>query len=290
MLPGIVIALVAQPDLVGISVVFKILLALLATGMIASSNYILNELLDARFDALHPVKRFRPIPSGKINKPLAYIQWILFGAIGLGLAAFLGSPFFLNGLFLWIMGCIYNIPPVRSKDKPYIDVLSESVNNPIRLLLGWYATGITVLPPVSILLAYWMIGAFFMAVKRFAEYRRINDAQISANYRRSFRYYTEQNLLISIIFYAVAFGLFFGIFLIRYRMELIVSIPFIAGFMAWYLNLGFLDDSPAQYPERLYKQKGFTAYCLLCGVIMLSLLFLNIPLLHKLFHPTIQIT
>ena len=155
--------------------------------------------------------------------------------------------FFSAALSLWVMGCVYNIPPVRSKDKPFVDVLSESVNNPIRLMLGWYATGIVILPPISLLFAYWMVGAFFMAIKRFAEYRRINNPEVSAGYRQSFAYYNEERLLKSIIYYATAFGLFFGIFLIRYRMELILSIPLVAGFMTWYIHLGFLEDSPAQY-------------------------------------------
>jgi decaprenyl-phosphate phosphoribosyltransferase len=287
MLPGVIVALYAEPGLFSLVTGAKILLALVAAGMIASSNYILNELLDADYDALHPVKKHRPIPSGKINKRLASGQWILFGVIGLLLSALLGYEFLLIAALFWIMGCIYNIPPIRSKDKPYFDVLSESVNNPIRLLLGWYATGITVIPPVSLVLAYWMVGSFFMAVKRFAEYRRINDPELSSRYRHSFGHYNEERLLTSIIFYAVAFGLFFGIFLIRYRMELILSVPLIAGFIAWYIHLGFLEDSPTQYPERLYKQQGFLFYCIFCMVAMLSLLFIPIPILHTIFQPTI---
>ena len=58
---------------------------------------------------------------------------------------------------------------------PYVDVLSESVNNPLRLLLGWFVVTPDVVPPVSLLVAYWMVGAFFMASKRFAEYRSIGD-------------------------------------------------------------------------------------------------------------------
>ena len=34
------------------------------------------------------------------------------------------------------MACVYNVPPVRSKDQPYVDVLSEAINNPLRLLAG----------------------------------------------------------------------------------------------------------------------------------------------------------
>jgi 4-hydroxybenzoate polyprenyltransferase len=289
MIPGIVVAFYAQPDLLNVPVFLKIAIAFLATGFVASSNYVINELLDAPFDALHPVKKHRPIPSGGVNVRIVYTEWILLAVLGLSLAALLGYRFFLPALILWIMGCIYNIPPIRSKDKPFLDVLSESVNNPLRLLLGWYATGITVLPPVSLLLAYWMVGAFFMAVKRFAEYRRIGDPAISADYRRSFSYYNEERLLVSIIYYAVCFGLFFGIFLMRYKMELILSIPLIAGFIAWYIHLGFLENSPTQYPELLYKQKGFTLYCVFCGIVLQLLLFVDLPLLYRIFHSTIPV-
>ncbi len=287
MIPGIVVACYAQPGLITYSLPGKLLLAFLLVGLVASSNYVINELLDARFDALHPVKKNRPIPSGLVNKNWAAVEWLLFAAAGLLPAFLLGKKFFLVLLTLWIMGCCYNIPPVRSKDKPYLDVLSESVNNPLRLLLGWYATGITVLPPVSLVLAYWMVGAFFMAVKRFAEYRRINNPELSSGYRKSFGHYTEKRLLVSIIYYAVAFGLFFGIFLVRYRMELILSIPFIAGFIAWYIHLGFLENSPTQYPEHLYRQKGFFFYSTLCMLIMMTLLFVDIPILADIFQPTI---
>jgi 4-hydroxybenzoate polyprenyltransferase len=288
MIPGIVVAFYAQPELLDYSIIPNIIIAFLSAGFVASSNYVINELLDAPFDALHPVKKNRPIPSGGVNTKVVYAEWIFLAVLGLSLAALLGYRFFIPALVLWIMGCIYNIPPLRSKDKPFLDVLSESVNNPLRLLLGWYATTITVLPPVSLLLAYWMVGAFFMAVKRFAEYRRIGDPLVSADYRRSFKYYNEERLLVSIIYYAVCFGLFFGIFLMRYKMEMILSIPLIAGFVAWYIHLGFLENSPTQYPELLYKQKGFTLYCVFCGVVLQLLLFVDLPVLYRIFHSTIQ--
>ncbi len=109
----------------------------------------------------------------------------------------------------------------------------------------------------------------------------------AAAYRRSFGHYNEERLLVSITYYAVAFGLFFGIFLQRYRIELILSIPFIAGFFAWYIHLGFLSDSPAQYPEKLFRQTGFTAYAILCVVVMVGLLFWDVPMIGRIFAPTI---
>lgn len=289
MIPGVIIAIYAQPDLLSGKTLINIIAGLLSAGFVASSNYVINELLDAPFDALHPVKKHRPIPSGGVNTTIVYGEWIFLAVLGLSIAWFLGLYFFYSVLALWFMGLMYNIPPIRSKDKPYIDVLSESVNNPLRLLMGWYATGITVIPPISLLLAYWMIGAYFMAIKRYAEYRRIADPVVAGNYRKSFKHYNEERLLISILYYAVAFGLFFGIFLMRYRMELILSVPFIAGFMAWYIKLGFLENSPAQYPELLYKQKYFTIYCMFCGALLTLLLFVHVPILHQLFEATIKV-
>ena len=103
---------------------------------------------------------------------------------------------------LLICGVIYNVPPLRTKDIPFVDVLSESINNPIRLIFGWSMVDQSTLPPASILLAYWMAGAFLMTIKRLAEYREISKSHSVAHlhsYRRSFRFYTEQRLLIILV-------------------------------------------------------------------------------------------
>ena len=50
-----------------------------------SSNYVINEVLDAPSDLSHPVKRHRPVPSGKVSIPLAYVQWIALMVVGVGL-------------------------------------------------------------------------------------------------------------------------------------------------------------------------------------------------------------
>ena len=84
MLPGVVVALYAQPDLFTLTMAWRCLVALLAVGIVASSNYVINEILDARYDALHPEKKNRPIPSGLVQKKIAYIEWIVMAMIGLG--------------------------------------------------------------------------------------------------------------------------------------------------------------------------------------------------------------
>jgi 4-hydroxybenzoate polyprenyltransferase len=283
MLLGVVVALFYDPGALSWGSVAVLAVAVGATCLIASSNYVLNELIDGPTDRLHPEKRHRPVPSGQVRAPLAYTEWILLGAAGLLLAGLVNRYFVLAAAWLWVMGIAYNVPPIRTKEWPYLDVLSEAVNNVIRLLLGWFALIPDRLPPLSLMLAYWMAGAFFMATKRFGEYRRIGDPVRAAGYRRSFGHYSEERLLVSMMFYVTACALFSGVFIVRYHLELVLFVPFAAGFFAYYLKLGLQVDSPAQHPERLHRERGFLVYTVGITLLFVVLMFVRIPVLYEWF-------
>jgi len=187
------------------------------------------------------------------------------------------------------MGCIYNLKPLRAKDAPYVDVLTESVNNPLRMLAGWFISGSLLIPSISLLMSYWMIGCYFMALKRYAEYRDLGDSAVAAAYRKSFKFYTEERLLTSVLFYSSAAMLFFGAFLMRYRLELLFAAPFIALVMAVYLSLSFKRDSVVQRPEGLYREPLLMLSVAVCLAAMAALFFVDIPQLHTIFTPTLRI-
>ena len=288
-LPGVVVALAFEPAPLTPALLSRLFLGLIAFGFVASSNYVLNEVLDSPFDALHPIKRMRPVPSGRVKRAYAYAEWLLLAALGIGLGTLCGSAFTGTLVALWVMGCIYNIPPVRSKDLPYIDVLSEAVNNPIRLLAGFFIVGPAAIAPASLLCSYWMVGCYFMAIKRFAEYRMLDSETLAASYRKSFRYYSEERLLVAIVFYGCAAMLFLGAFIVRYKLELILSFPLVALVMAAYLSIAFKHDSAAQAPEKLYRERSLMLAVTSCAVLMALLFFAELPFLHQLFAPTAPI-
>ena len=285
-LPGIVVAISIDRGRLTSVLPWHIFIGLIAVCLVTSSNYVINEVLDAQFDSEHPGKRDRPVPAGQVNIPLAYLQWIvlMLAGVGLGLTISVRLAMALAGL--WLMSCVYNISPIRSKDLPYVDVLTESINNPLRMLAGWYITSTKALPPASLLISYWMIGCYFMAIKRFAEYRDIDDATRSKTYRKSFAFYDERRLLVSIMFYASQAMLFFGAFIMRYRLELILSFPLVALVMAVYLSLAFKKDSAVQRPEGLYREPRLMAAVILCAVLMVLLLFVDVPILNRIFVPS----
>jgi 4-hydroxybenzoate polyprenyltransferase len=281
---GVILAYFMQPELLTWSSVPLLALALFATCLVASSNYVLNELLDGATDRMHPEKRHRPVPSGLIRPWIGYAEWLALGILGVWIALQVNVPFAASAAFLWTMGVLYNVPPIRTKEWVYLDVLSESINNPIRLMLGWFALNPSQFPPASLLLAYWMVGAFFMAVKRYAEFRHIGDPRMAAAYRRSFAFYTEDRLLLSVVFYAAACAFFGGVFLVRYHLELILFVPLAAGVITYYMKLGLRPNSPVQHPEHLYHETAFMAFLTVSMVIFVLLMFTHIPKLHDLFN------
>jgi 4-hydroxybenzoate polyprenyltransferase len=286
-LPGVVLPLTLLPASLDQPFWIRCALGLLATGFIASSNYTINELLDAPYDRFHPVKRFRPVPMGLVPTWLACVQWLGLMAIGIALGAMVSRAFVLTMAALWGMGCVYNLRPLRTKELPYLDVLSESVNNPLRMLAGWFIVT-TVVPSAALLASYWMVGCYFMGLKRFSELRQLG-ADTAATYRRSFRYYTEQSLLVSIVFYAAAAMLFFGAFCIRYRVELVLSFPLVALVMAIYFHMAFDRDSAVQHPEHLYRQPALMCAVVACALAMSVLVLVNMPWLAAAFTPTLPL-
>jgi 4-hydroxybenzoate polyprenyltransferase len=267
-LPGVIVPLSVDPGLINARLVAKLAWALVSITLVACSNYVINEVLDAPYDRLHPTKRQRPAALGLVSVPLAYVQWIAMAVAGVAIGWTISRPFAVTALALWVMGCVYNIKPLRTKDVPYLDVLTESVNNPLRMLLGWYAVAAFLVPPLSLLMSYWMIGCYFMALKRFSELREIGDRGVAGAYRASFKRYTPESLLVSVVFYASTAMLFL---------------------MAIYFKLAFEHHSAVQNPEKLYRERGLMLWFTVTVVVMVMLLFVRLPWLENLFMPTIPV-
>ena len=284
-LPGTAFALFILPTVHLTDCVRNLMLGFLSTCFIASANYVINEWLDREFDRFHPVKKHRSIVENGADPKIVYGLYTLLTAVGLGLALLVGTPFVYMEIWLWVMGILYNVKPFRTKDLPFVDVLTESVNNAIRLLVGWFIVTNAYLPPVSLVIGYWFAGAFLMATKRFSEYRMIGDPETAGLYRKSFRGYSEKSLLLSAFFYGMCSTMFLGIFLIKYNIGLILFMPFLIGLFCYYFYISFKEDSAAQKPEKLFHEKGLMLYVLFLLVLFIILLRVKIPFL-TVFSPT----
>ncbi|MGH2352432.1 MAG: UbiA family prenyltransferase, partial [Chloroflexota bacterium] len=73
--------------------VLRAVLAMLLFCLLSGAVYVVNDLLDLEKDRLHPVKRSRPLPSGRLSPTVAAVVAIAAGA-GALVAALLLSPDF----------------------------------------------------------------------------------------------------------------------------------------------------------------------------------------------------
>ncbi len=286
-LPGIILAY-ALRDVQTPHLLFNIIVGFSSAAAIASANYVINEWLDRPFDAFHPKKSRRAAVAKELSPRIVMTQYVALVIVGLALAQMVSTLFLIASVAFFLSGIVYNVQPLRSKDRIYVDVLSEAVNNPIRLFLGWAMVDPFTTPPTSLIIAYWMGGAFLMAAKRLSEYRdfsRSDGMELLQFYRRSFKFYTEERLLISAFTYALMSMLFTGVFLIKYRVEYIVAMPFICALFAVYLGRALDHDSVAQRPEHLFREKSLMAIVGVTATVLIALSFIDLPFLEWISIP-----
>jgi hypothetical protein len=70
--------------------------------------------------------------------------------------------------------------------------------------------------------------------------------------------------------------------LIKYRLELIVCVPVLAGLFTWYLKLALQSDSAAQAPEALMRQSRFLLYAAGIAGLIFLMTQIDVPSLHWL--------
>ena len=261
--------------------------SLVPACLVASANYIMNEILDAPFDRLHPTKRLRGVPAGRVRVPVLWGMMAGLVVAGFGLAAVFFPVGYTVALgLLLVSGLVYNVPPLRLKDRAFADVIAESFNNPIRLWLGWYALvpSLSVVPPLSIVLAWWAFGGLLMTGKRYSEFRFIGDAEVSGAYRKSFRTYTEPLLLLAMITYTGLFCFCTGVAIAAYPRlnNLVLVFPVLLAAVLAYFRHAMSEVGARLEPEQLLQNKAIIVATVATAGLTVWLLTTRLPLLEWL--------
>jgi len=171
---------IAQPELL-----FNIFIAFIAFSLSASAIYILNDYRDIEEDRLHPKKKFRPLASGDISKPIA-IQWMLtFAICGITLMALNSlQAAGILGIYI-ILNVAYSF---QLKHIAIIDVVIIAIGFVLRLFVGSAVTGIH--------LSMWIVIMTFLLALFLALAKRRDDAllflQTGKKTRKAIDGYTVQ--------------------------------------------------------------------------------------------------
>lgn len=283
-IPGIVAAFVLVDEYSG-NIVRNVIAGFASACLLASANYVINEWLDAEFDKHHPVKNLRPGAQGLLSKNIVFTEYAVLMAAGLAFAWMVGLTFLITAIVFLLSGIAYNVRPFRTKEKAFLDVITESFNSPLRLMFGWSMVSMNTVPPLSLAILYWLSGAFLMSVKRLAEYRYLKasgGSEVHEKYRKSFKSYTEESLTISAFSYAVITFFMLGVFLVKYRAEFVLSVPFFVLVFGYCMHLGLVSETAVQAPEKIYRKPMAIMIVIVTTIVLAVLSVVDIPFIEDI--------
>ncbi|MCP1336378.1 decaprenyl-phosphate phosphoribosyltransferase [Futiania mangrovi] len=193
------------------------LLAFVLFCVASSATYILNDILDIERDRAHPKKRYtRPLAAGEVTIPQALVAMGVLYAILL--AGFLVQPL----VTLVILGYLaVNVGyTIALKHEPVIDIFVISSGFVLRVYAGAVALSVPVSP--------WMfVTTLCLALYLASIKRRQELIQSGAEGRQVLGRYSVP--LIDRFAEMAATGalVFYSLFVVTARPELVVSIPFV---------------------------------------------------------------
>lgn len=166
------------------------LLGFISFCLLSSSNYIFNDVMDADRDRKHPFKKFRPVASGALPKPLALGVSVFLALIGLLISYYIGNAFFLLSIMFIVLEYSYTL---FFKHISVIDILAITAAYFIRVYAGEAATGYHI--SVWLALAVLSLALFLAIGKRRAELTLMQAYKVGASdTRASLTHYSEKLL------------------------------------------------------------------------------------------------
>ncbi|MFW6051762.1 MAG: decaprenyl-phosphate phosphoribosyltransferase [Myxococcota bacterium] len=188
----VVAPLVFAKELFDLPTALRALGAFVVFCLASSTVYYLNDLADVEADRAHPVKRQRPIASGRVpvgvarNVALGMALSAMAGGLALGLALLATVVTYL------VLNLAYS---AHLKRVPYVDVLSIAAGFELRVLGGAFAA---LVPPSTYLLVVTFLLATFLGFgKRMHELRQAEDRSMQRQVLRSYDPTTLNVLLYS---------------------------------------------------------------------------------------------
>jgi 4-hydroxybenzoate polyprenyltransferase len=163
-------------------IVLRLVVVFLAFCALSSAVYLLNDLMDRKADRLHPMKRYRPIASGKVGTPTVLVSILILGLGGLAALVRVDWVLSIIGLVYLFINVAYSL---GVKQVVLVDVLSVSSGYIIRAAAGAVAIEVT---PSPWLYATTAAAALFIVLgRRYAEVRLAGED--AAHQRSVLRYY-----------------------------------------------------------------------------------------------------
>lgn len=178
-------------------------------SLTVSGTYIVNDIIDFEQDKVHPTKKFRPLPSGRMELNFAKLYSFIIIFINLTLI-FINFNSTFNYVLLYIIFTIsYSL---KIKYVKYLDILSLTLFFILRLLLGsiLFKIEITLLLNLFLITTLTVIGLgkkYSIFLDKHIDQKSKIKQILNKNYSKK----EFENLLITFSISSVLIYLFWGI-------------------------------------------------------------------------------
>jgi len=236
--------------------------------LVSSAGYIRNDIKDLESDKLHPTKKFRPIPAGKVSKTQARIIFIVLLFSGLALSFLLDWRF---GIMTILLTANMEIYSNWLKKILFLDMLSISGNFMIRTISGV----ILIQSPLSpwLILGIFFVALFLAVIKRRNELVVLKDS--AQQHREILGQYNKATLdsviLITSIMILTTYSLY-TMDSVTQDWRLVITVPIVVYVIFRQIHLSFINQEKS-ISDNIFKDKGIGVAVLVYIVITIYLLY-----------------
>ncbi len=250
--------------------------------LLSGSIYLFNDRLDVERDRLHPVKKNRPLASGRLPEGLFRVGFALISLGALFWSWQLGRNFFYVALIFYFLNILYSL---WLKHQVILDVFGIALNFVLRAVAGvallaeHLVAGIEAggAPEGSAFLSPWLLlttffGALFLAfAKRRGEIRLEN----ADKHRKVMAFYTKRlldqllSLTAGVVLLAYALYTLWPATVARLGQDIIISNIFVTYGIMRYFYLVYREKLGADPSELLLKDRPLEVGVLLWVVTVI---------------------
>ena len=237
----------------------------------SSIIYIINDIQDVEKDRKHPVKKNRPIASGKVKISQAYA---LIGVLIIVMLIFNALVFRVNSSLFLIVYVILNLGYSKGwKNIPLLDICILVSGFVIRILYGGIVTDIQI--SNWLYLTVFSISFYFALGKRRNELKQNKGAET----RTVLKYYSEAFLDKNMYMFLCLANVFYSLWSMDEKIvdshggkDLIFTVPIVLVITMKY-SLNIEGDSDGDPVEVLLHDKALILLCFVYTVVMLVILY-----------------
>jgi 4-hydroxybenzoate polyprenyltransferase len=249
------------------TLLFAMIQAFFAFSFASSTGYIINDLSDLITDKLHPIKKFRPLASGRVSTQSAVILVLLTFAIAIGLSLSFGKGFILIIILYLILNLLYSF---LLQHIVIVDAITIALGFVFRIGAGGEASGIEV--SSWLFLTTFLLSLLLAFGKRRFELVSFSN---STSFRRVLAKYKMNFLDTAISIFATTAIVTYSLYAVERGPRLfIITVPFVCYGVLRYMYL-VQTDKNGDPTEALLKDRWLFTSVFLWIIITAIIIYIH---------------